>query len=59
MASVPDKLKAIIDYKHGEVAKLKRERSLDALEADGEVDAPCSAVSEEDGSVIAQAFDHP
>lgn len=34
MASVPDKLKAIIDYKHGEVAKLKRERSLDALEAD-------------------------
>jgi indole-3-glycerol phosphate synthase len=34
MASVPDRLKTIIDYKHDEVAKLKRERTLSSLEAD-------------------------
>lgn len=34
MANVPDKLKAIIDYKHDEVASLKRERSLSSLEVD-------------------------
>lgn len=34
MADLPDKLKAIIDYKRDEVAKLKRERTLSSLEAD-------------------------
>ena len=37
MASVPDRLKTIIDYKRDEVAKLKRERSIDALEADAKI----------------------
>ncbi|HOZ26587.1 MAG TPA: indole-3-glycerol phosphate synthase TrpC [Hyphomonadaceae bacterium] len=34
MANLPDKLQAIIDYKHDEVAALKRARSLASLEAD-------------------------
>lgn len=34
MAELADRLKAIIAYKHDEVAHLKRERSLDSLEAD-------------------------
>lgn len=37
MADLPDKLKAIIDYKYDEVAKLKRERSLSSLEADAKM----------------------
>ncbi len=32
--NIPDKLKAILDYKQDEVAALKRSRSLSALEAD-------------------------
>lgn len=34
MAELPDRLQKIIDYKHGEVAALKRNRSLASLEAD-------------------------
>jgi indole-3-glycerol phosphate synthase len=34
MAELPDRLQKIIDYKHGEVAALKRNRSLSSLEAD-------------------------
>jgi indole-3-glycerol phosphate synthase len=34
MANVPDRLKAIIDYKHDEVAALKKQRSVTSLEAD-------------------------
>lgn len=34
MANVPDRLKAIIDYKRDEVGALKRQRSLSSLEAD-------------------------
>lgn len=34
MAELADRLKGIIAYKHDEVAKLKRERSLGSLEAD-------------------------
>lgn len=34
MAELADRLKAIIAYKHDEVAHLKHERSLDSLEAD-------------------------
>ena len=37
MAELADRLKAIIAYKHDEVAKLKRERSLGSLEADAKV----------------------
>ena len=31
MAELPDRLQKIIDYKHGEVAALKRNRSLSSL----------------------------
>jgi indole-3-glycerol phosphate synthase len=34
MADIPDRLKAIIAYKHDEVAALKRERSIASLQAD-------------------------
>ena len=37
MGDVPDKLKAIIAYKHDEVAALKRERSMASLLADAKV----------------------
>lgn len=59
MANVPDKLKAIIDYKHDEVAALKRERSLASLEADAEAAsrprgfaAALMAIAKTDGNAL-------
>ena len=59
MANVPDKLKALIDYNHDEVAALKRERSLASLEADAKVAsrprgfaAAMMAIAKTDGNAL-------
>ena len=37
MAELPNRLQRIIDYKKGEVAALRRNRSLSSLEADAKI----------------------